>query len=575
MTAQPSVDWVHVYAQNVMIPETRWEVIVGLDTDADHNIYLAGSLLGTADLDPDADGGDSDTLRTAPEAQGPTTFVVSYDQAGGLRWKFSLPVTRRSTPTGLAVDERYVYVVGKFSGRIDLDPGPLDADETASGFVAAYERASGAFVWGGSVRGDRGVELNSVATDGELVYVTGAFSGLTDFAFGRRSAPGVPFRMGERDIFIAAYSTRDGALEWLNTYPSPGLDLGHSLAVLDGQLFAVGQFQEILRLDEEEELVPSPILPSSSIAFLAAFEAESGEFNWSQMLQGASISDLAALNDKVVLSGSYGWLAQFETDPLTRFVRVTEQAQSADAFIASYEADDGTPNWVETLNSLYLNFGHAVTLTNTSVYATGWVGGDATTSPGSAALPLAASNPDQRIHWDAFIIARDLDSGILTDAFTIGTPLNDGGYAIAAFTEAATDRIVVVTEFEPGSASGLGFESYESDVPARALTSYSFAVPTNTEGHAVPSSDLSPDLTRVASGAGVLRVSLKAPQEGVYHTTVYDMMGRRVLTGPVLYAMKNHVVYGEVSLASLAPGRYALVAQHENEVETLLFNLTR
>ncbi len=78
-----------------------------------------------------------------------------------------------------------IYIVGRFNGTVDLDPGPATAELTSNGsqdgYVASYDSA-GQFRWAhaiGSTQGDAAWTI-AVSEDGD-VFVTGEFNGTVDF----------------------------------------------------------------------------------------------------------------------------------------------------------------------------------------------------------------------------------------------------------------------------------------------------------------------------------------------------------------------------------------------------------
>jgi hypothetical protein len=91
----------------------------GLGVDSDDNIYLAGRFSGTADFDP---GGG---VHTVTSDGFDDAYVAKLDRAGTLVWAHTFGGSSYIVASKLAVDAAgNVYMSGRFSGTIDVDPGP-------------------------------------------------------------------------------------------------------------------------------------------------------------------------------------------------------------------------------------------------------------------------------------------------------------------------------------------------------------------------------------------------------------------------------------------------------------------
>ncbi len=73
-------------------------------------------------------------------------------------WSFDLSTDRTAEPQALALSGGRLYVSGDFEGTVDFDPGPGTSSRTAEPasselgdttdeFLAAYDAATGDFVW--------------------------------------------------------------------------------------------------------------------------------------------------------------------------------------------------------------------------------------------------------------------------------------------------------------------------------------------------------------------------------------------------------------------------------------------
>ena len=94
-----------------------------LAVDADGNVYLAGRL------DADATVGTT----TLSHAGGSDAFVISYTDAGVVRWAAAYGSTGHDNATGIAVDAAgRVYVTGYFKRAVDFGGTLLESDQSST-----------------------------------------------------------------------------------------------------------------------------------------------------------------------------------------------------------------------------------------------------------------------------------------------------------------------------------------------------------------------------------------------------------------------------------------------------------
>lgn len=122
----------------------------GLTTDAVGNLVVVGWFQGSVDFDPGAGTRVITGLGTSGAADG---FVLSLDQAVNLRWVVPIGATvagdaNFAIAAGAAVNPfGQVWVVGRFFGSADLDPGSgavfLQSGGDADQFVTRYLAGDG------------------------------------------------------------------------------------------------------------------------------------------------------------------------------------------------------------------------------------------------------------------------------------------------------------------------------------------------------------------------------------------------------------------------------------------------
>ncbi len=129
------------------------EGVSGFARDADGNFYLSGWFQSSVDFDPGAGTHVVDAQATSGAADG---YVVSLTSGGDMRWvnPLSNAIAGSANVTianGVSLTSGgAVWVVGRFFGRIDFDPGTsavaLQSLGDADQFVARYFQTTGA-IW--------------------------------------------------------------------------------------------------------------------------------------------------------------------------------------------------------------------------------------------------------------------------------------------------------------------------------------------------------------------------------------------------------------------------------------------
>ena len=174
---------------------------------------------------------------------------LSTVQAQSFRWAKSMGSTSFDDGYSVAVDSvGNVYSTGSFSGTIDMDPDPIDANLlVAEGQYDAYIQkldSTGNFIWAVQIGGgqdDRGIGI--IADSIGNVFVTGYFNG-NSVEFD----PGVGSHIlssasGNPDVFTAKYD-KNGSFKWASQIGGTQVDKGYAIAVdQSGNVYTTGSFR--------------------------------------------------------------------------------------------------------------------------------------------------------------------------------------------------------------------------------------------------------------------------------------------------------------------------------------------
>ncbi len=189
-------DFVWALAMGGTGTDSGWDIAV----DASGSVYAAGSFTGTADFDP---GAGSFNLTSAGAED---VFVSKLDSAGSFVWARRMGGTGSDCAYGVVVDRSgNVYTSGSYQATADFDPGSGVFNLVSSGPSSSFAsklNGSGDFLWAGSLGGfSNGGGQDLLVDPRGAIYVTGAFTGTTDFDPG----PGT-YNLtaeGPSDIFLA------------------------------------------------------------------------------------------------------------------------------------------------------------------------------------------------------------------------------------------------------------------------------------------------------------------------------------------------------------------------------------
>lgn len=215
-------------------------VSLSIKADRSGNTYVAGYFSGTADFDPDA--GEAIIVTKIRQL-----FLARYDSSGKYMFARTIGGTEALSVIDIDIDRlNNVYMIGTFTGTVDLDPGPGTASFTSAGstdvFIARYD-STGNYIGAKTLGSTGSDEANSIAIDGSgNMYICGFFQVTVD------AGPGNPSTIV--GAFIAKY---DSSFHYILAIPAgsvSNINRINDIAVdslaniyITGQGFASRQYQ--------------------------------------------------------------------------------------------------------------------------------------------------------------------------------------------------------------------------------------------------------------------------------------------------------------------------------------------
>jgi hypothetical protein len=261
------------------------DLLHGITTDADGNVYASGYTFGALD-GTNAGNGDA--------------FIRSYDGNGTHRWTRQFGSSNSDIAHGVATDaDGNVYATGYSAGALeDTNAGGADA------FIISYD-GTGTHRWTRQF-GTSDTELAlGITTDANgNVYATG----YTDGALEGASAGGT-------DAFVRTYDS-DGTLRWTRQFGTSSGEIARGITSdSKGNVYATGETHGALEGSNAGD----------SDAFIRSYDSD-GTLRWTRQF-GTSSSDYPsvvtsdAIGDVYTAGYTFGALAGTNAGSLDAFIR--------------------------------------------------------------------------------------------------------------------------------------------------------------------------------------------------------------------------------------------------------------
>ncbi len=233
--------------------------VVGMAVGADGFVYTSGQFTGTCDFDPGPNTFALSSVIANGKTPSPDAFVWKLSPTGDLGAVWQIGGKGRDSGNNIIVDGTSFYLLGGFSGTVDLDPTAgsiLRTSNNSSGdiFYGKYSTTSGSPVWVQTI-GNAGASASALGFGGDAnnLYVEariGAYIAPTDFDPGSGTANLTP--AGSFDAVLAKYSKADGSFVWAKQFGAAGEDQFYGNPVVDavtGAVYVGGGFNATVDFD--------------------------------------------------------------------------------------------------------------------------------------------------------------------------------------------------------------------------------------------------------------------------------------------------------------------------------------
>lgn len=256
------------------------DVVTGIATDADGNVYINGHTWGFGENVTATFGA------TSLHAKGNNTlkYIAKYDKDGNILWAKQAGEGNWQYAKGTAVSkDGHLYMTGFFHGDVTMDSQRLSSQGEQDAFVSKYD-ANGNLVWVKQSNGNKNTASIDLAVDADNnCFIVGGFNGEVDFGAVHLVTTNHELL---QDGFITKYDA-NGNVIWAKKLGGRADDVASSVATDEaGNICVAGQFRE--------DAVFGSLAVSAKIknlefsdSFLARYDQD-GEAIWVRQASGST-----------------------------------------------------------------------------------------------------------------------------------------------------------------------------------------------------------------------------------------------------------------------------------------------
>lgn len=236
--------------------DTGFDVGTEIVLDDVGNVCITGYFDSTVDFNPDGIAAEHTS------AGGADCFVLKLDTDGNYLWSKSFGgVFGTDLANSLTLDSgNNVYVVGRFAGTVDFNPGFGDSTVTHVGGNDGYILKlddTGEFEWVRTISGEYDIRVNKIVVGDENdVFAAGIFTRIADFDPGV-GVYEVDAGIFDEDTYLLKLNSL-GEFVWVRHYDSEersspqGLDLDDS-----ANIFMSGRYEGVIDFDPGADTLES------------------------------------------------------------------------------------------------------------------------------------------------------------------------------------------------------------------------------------------------------------------------------------------------------------------------------
>lgn len=381
-------------------------------------------------------------------------FIAKYSSTGTLSWAIGIGGNTNEQLNAMSIDTiGNVYVTGTFSGTTDFDPSPQVYNLTSTGseiFMAKYD-LNGNFVWANKIGAGSFVSVsNAITLDINCNFIV----------TGKFSGPvdfdpsastlSISSFSGSIDAFLAKYNS-NGNIIWAKKFGRVNTEIGNSLVTdNNSNIFLTGTFTGTSNLN--------PVSPGFTVSstgaddiFISKFDAL-GNFLWGKVFGGTNseIPNSITLDYNTNILLTGLYYGSGDYDPSVA-VNTLPWVGSSDAFIAKYDSL-GNYVWAKPIGGNYSESGKSVISDYSgNVYFTGFFQGTVDFDPSPGIANMVSISQTKDI-----FITKFNSSGNYQWAKRMGNDADEEGNCIVLDTSAhiaLTGYFNKTVDFDPSIAT--------------------------------------------------------------------------------------------------------------------------
>lgn len=361
------------------------------------NVYTAGPLIGTIDLDP---GPGVFTVSSKGDGD---FFISKLSHDGNFIWGAAIGGVFNDFALGIDLDDDgNSYVCGYYTDSVDFDPGPGVYQLTATGqtdnFIMKFD-TSGKLVWAKSIGGPNfEMGCNLKIDKAANVYLLGSYNGMVDFD-PNSGVHNVPEPKG---MYVLRLDV-NGNFKWVKIVEGA---LGPDAVSVDDScnIYIAGFYFNTVDFNRD---TPSVIKTAKGNAdmFITKWDS-TGNYKWVKTAGGSDYELITALN--VDKSGNIYTTGQFSSSTIDfdegTGVSIKTCAGSSDIFLMKLNSA-GALDWVYAFGGKSMDMGSGVIIdTAGDVYTAGFYSDKVDFDPGAGDATLIATKSIYDPGMNAYIL---------------------------------------------------------------------------------------------------------------------------------------------------------------------------
>ena len=266
-----------------------------------------------------------------------------------------------------------ILATGQFEGLIDFDP------DSSKSFLATSVQGGGEpyflrydtlgnLIWWRSLRSKRDIHIYGMQLDAQdNIYLTGTYIEELIFDANNPSARLSGISPNDGDGYLAKFDSNGNYL-WSQRFAGTGIDAGIDIEINPaGEIIVLGHFGDSLQFDPTQ-LSSLRISAGAGDVFMAAYDANSGNFKWAKSISGIGFDNARALAIDALgnyyILGDYTSTITFSLSPLRNLV----SSGGNDVFIAKYNVNRNF-QWAEKIAGNSTDLGAGMLLIGDTILA--------------------------------------------------------------------------------------------------------------------------------------------------------------------------------------------------------------